>query len=98
MKIKNQTDASKIFSKNFIFQFKDKIPYCLHSNVLYKFSCGRCKATCYGETCRHLNAEVGKQSGVSILTGKKSKSKNFTAVKDYMLFCDHIVFINDFKV
>ena len=27
------------------FQFKDKMPYCLLSNVVYKFSCGRCSAT-----------------------------------------------------
>ena len=31
------------------FQFKDKMPYCLLSNVVYKFSCGRCNATYYGE-------------------------------------------------
>ena len=37
------------------FQFKDKMPYCLRSNVVYKFPCGRCNATCYGETCRYLS-------------------------------------------
>ena len=80
------------------FQFKDKMPYCLRSNVVYKFSCGRCNATYYGETCRHLSVRVGKYSGVSPLTRKKSKSKKSTAVKDYMLFCDHIVSIDDFKI
>ena len=80
------------------FQFKFKMPYCLRSNVVYKFSCGRCNATYYGETCRHLSVRVGKYSGVSPLTRKKSKSKKSTAVKDYMLFCDHIVSIDDFKI
>ena len=80
------------------FQFKDKMPYCLRSNVVYKFSCGRCNATNYGETYRHLSVRVGEHSGVSPLTGKKSKCKKSTAVKDHMLFCDHIVSINDFKV
>ena len=65
------------------FQFKDKIPYCLRSNVVCKFSCSRCNATYYGETCRHLTIRVGKHSGVSPLTGKKSKSKKSTAVKDH---------------
>ena len=41
------------------FQFKDKMPYCLRSNVVYKFSCGRYNATYYGETCRHLSVRVG---------------------------------------
>ena len=74
------------------------MPYCLRSNVVYKFSCGRCNATYYGETCRHLSVRVVKHSGVSPLTGKKSKSKKSTAVKDHMLFCDHIVSIDDFKI
>ena len=41
---------------------------------------------------------VGEHSGVSPLTGKKSKSKKSAAVKDHMLFCDHIVSIDDFKI
>ena len=63
------------------FRFKDKVPFNLRSNVLYKFSCGRCNATYYGKTCRHLNIRVGEHSGVSPLTGKESKAKTATAVK-----------------
>ena len=74
------------------------MPYCLRSNVVYKFSCGRCNAPYYGETCRHLSVRVGEHSGVSPLTGKKSKFKKPTAVKYHMLFCDHIVSIDDFKI
>ena len=70
---------------NFL-QFKHKMPYCLRSNVVYKFSCGRYNATYYGETCWHLSLRVGKHSGVSSLTGNKSKSKKSTVVKDHMLF------------
>ena len=83
------------------FQFKDKMLYCLRSNVVYaltSFSCGRCNATYYGKTCLHLIVRVGEHSGVSPLTGKKSKSKKSTAVKDHMLFCDYIVSIDDFKI
>ena len=80
------------------FQFKDKMPYCLRSNVIYKFLCGRCNATYYGQTCWHLSVRVGKYSGVLPLTRKKSKSKKSTAVKDHMIFCDHIVSIDDFRI
>ena len=55
-------------------------------------------ATYYCETLGHLSVRVGKHSGVSPLTGKRSKSKKSAAVKDLMLFCDHIVSINDFKI
>ena len=74
------------------------MPFNLRSNVVYKFSCGRCNATYYGETCRHLNVRVGEHLGISPLTGKKSKARKTTAVKDHMLFCDHIVSLDDFKI
>ena len=74
------------------------MPYCLDSNVIYKFSCGACIATYYGKTCRHLSVRVGKSTGVSPLTGKKSKPKKSRAVKDQLLFFDHIVSIDDFKI
>ena len=80
------------------FRFKDKVPFNLRSNVVYKFSCGRCNATYYGKTCRHLNVRIGEHSGISPLTGKKSKARKTTAVKDHMLFCDHIVSLDDFQI
>ena len=80
------------------FRFKDKVSFNLPSNVVYKFSWGRCNATYYGETYRHLNIRVGEHSGVSLLTGKKSKAKTTTAIKDHMLFCDHVVSLEDVKI
>ena len=53
------------------FRFKDKVPFNLRCNVVYKFSCGRCNATCYGETCRHLNVRIGELSGVLPFNRKK---------------------------
>ena len=64
--------------------FKDKVHFNLRSNVVYKFLCGRCNATYYGEPCRHLNIRVGEHSGVSPLTGKKSKAKTTTAINPLM--------------
>ena len=64
--------------------------------LIYNF--GRCNATYYGETCRHLNIRVGEHSDVSPLIGKKSKTKKTTAIKDHMLFCDHVVSLEDFKI
>ena len=55
------------------FRFNDKVPFNVRSNIFYKFSCGRCNATYYGEICRHLNVSVGKHSEIPPLTGKKAR-------------------------
>ena len=55
------------------FRFKDKVSFNLSSNVVHKFSCGRCSATYYGENCRYLNIRDGEDSEVSSLTRKKVK-------------------------
>ena len=47
--------------------------------------------------CRHLNVRVGGHSGISPLTRKKLKAKTNTAVKDHVLFCNHVVSLKDFK-
>ena len=61
------------------FRFRDKIPLCLRSNIVYNFMFSRCNATYYGETCRHFKVTVGKHSGVSPLTNKRSKSKKINS-------------------
>ena len=81
------------------FCFKDKVPFNLHSTfVVYKFSCGRCSATYYGESCQHLNIRVGEHSGVLPLTRKKSKAKTTSAIKDHMFLCEHVVSPKDFEI
>ena len=71
---------------------------CLRYNIVYKFKCGRCNATYYGETCCQFKVRVGEHSGISPLTNKRSKSKKSTAVKDHMVIYDQPVSFDDFKV
>ena len=52
----------------------------------------------YGKKFRHLSIRVGEHSGVSPLTGKKSKAKTTTAINNHMLLCDHLVSLEDFKM
>ena len=75
------------------------MPFNLHTNVAYKFLCGRCSATYYGEASWHLNIRVGEHSSVSLLTGKKATTatKRTSAIKDHMLLCNHVVSLEDFK-
>ena len=77
-----------------LFRFKDKVVFNLRFNLLYKSSC----CAYYSKTCQHLNVKVGEHSGVSPLTGKTSEYKAIAAVKDHMLFCDHVVSLEVFKI
>ena len=63
---KNQINLSNVF------RFKDRLPYDLMSCVVYKFQCGRCNASYYGETDSHLKIRQGEHIGISPLTLKKS--------------------------
>ena len=63
------------------FRFKDKVPFNLRSNVVYKFSCGRCNVTSYGKTCQHLNVRVGEHSGISPINEKSRKLKQLPLLK-----------------
>ena len=45
-----------------------------------------------------MNIRVGEHSGVSPLAGKISKAKTATATNDHMLFGDHAVSLEDFKI
>ena len=44
-----------------------------------------------------MNIRVGEYSGISPLTGKKSKAKTDAAIKDHMLFF-YTVSLEDFKI
>ena len=79
------------------FRFKDKIPLCLRSNIVYKFTCGRCNSTYHGETCRHFNVRVGEHSGISPLKNGPNQKKS-TTIQDHVLICDQPVSFDDFKV
>ena len=62
---KNQINLSNIFC------FKDHLPYNLESCVVYKFQCGRCNTSCYGETDRHLKIRSGEHMAFSHKLVKK---------------------------
>ena len=70
------------------FHFKDRIPKDLTSGDVYKFQCGLCNESYYGECVRHLNMRIGEHIGISPLTKKQVKTKN-SSVADHLLFCNH---------
>ena len=79
------------------FRFKDRITKELTSGVVYKFQCGLCIESYYGECVRHLNVRIGEQIGISPLTKKKVKLKG-SAVSDDFLLCNHSPSFENFSV
>ena len=80
------------------FRFKDRLPYDLVSCVVYKFQCGRCNASYYGETDRHLKVRSGEHIGISPLTFKKVKPSAGSSMRDHLLFCNHDPSFDDFTI
>ena len=69
------------------FRCKDPLPKDLISGVVYKFQCGLCHESYYGE---HI--------GVSPLTGKKVKPSNDSAICDHLLHCNFLPSFDNFSV
>ena len=79
------------------FRFKDRIPKELTSGVVYKFQCGLCSESYYGECVRHLNVTIGEHNRISPLTRKKFKPEGST-VSDHLLLCNHSQSFENFIV
>ena len=73
-----------------VFRFKDRLPSDLVSGVVYKYTCGRCSSTYYGETDRHLKVRSREHIGISPLTFKKTKPSKESAIRDHLLNCNNI--------
>ena len=56
------------------FHFKDQIPKDQTSGVVYKFQCGLCSESHYGEYVRNLNVRIGEHVDISPLAKKQVKS------------------------
>ena len=80
------------------FRFKDRVPRCLRSGVVYKFLCGRCNAAYYGETQRHLYVRAAEHLGVSPLTGKLVSQSSLSAVREHIISCGYNACFSDFSV
>ena len=73
-----------------VFRFLDRLPFDLVSEVVYKYTCGECNSTYYGETDRHLKVRFGEHIEISPLTFKKTKPSKESAIRDHLLNCNNI--------
>ena len=80
------------------FQYKGHIPKGLISGVVYKFQCGLCNESHYGESIRHLDIKSGEHIFVSPLTRKKVKPVNNNSVRDHLLHCNYLPSFDNFSI
>ena len=91
-------DKPSLNKKTHSFRCKDPIPKDIISGVVYKFQCGLCNESYYGESIRHLDIRSGEHIDVSHLTGKMDKSSNNSAICDYLLHCNFLPSFDNFSV
>ena len=68
------------------------------SAVVYKYTCGRCNSTYYGETDRHVKVRSGEHIGISRLTFKKTKPAKESAIRDHLLNWNNIPSFEEFTI
>ena len=81
-----------------VFRFKDRLPFDLVSGVVYKYTCGRCNYTYYGQTDRHLKVRFGEHIGISTFTFKKTKPSKESAICNHRLNWNNIPSFQEFTI
>ena len=80
------------------FGFKDPIPQNLTSGVVYKFQCGLCNKSYYGECVRHLAVGSGEHIDISPLNNKRAQPTKDSVLCHYLLNCNYSPTFEDFSV
>ena len=80
-----------------IFCFKDPVPQILTSDMVYKFQCGLCNESYYGECVRYL-AVSGEHIGILPLSNKRIQPRKDSAVCNHLLNCNYLPTFEDFSV
>ena len=80
------------------FCFKDLVSQILTSSVVYKFQCGLCNESYYGECVRHLAVRSGKHIGISPLANKRVQPRKDSAVCHHLSNCNYSPTFEDFSI
>jgi len=89
------TNPSSIRS---FFQYKDRLPKCCQSTVVYEFCCASCGASYVGSTLRNLHSRIQQHLGKSVRTGIFLTSPDPSPIRDHSLTCDTLVTPDNFSI
>ena len=80
------------------FCFKDRQPQMLRSNLIYKYTCERCKAFYIGKTIQQFAARISEHRGISARTGKTLSSRPKSDIFDHCEKCHTYVLPEHFSI
>ena len=82
------------------FRFKDQLPKCINSKVLYKYKCDICDNIYIGKTKRHLVVVQYQHLGKSIATDKplRYSDKDATTIRKHYHSLCHWASIDNFSI
>ena len=78
------------------FRFKGPDPQILISGVVFKFQCGLCNESYYGECVRHLPVRSDEHTGISPLTNRRVQPRKDSVVCHHLLNCNYSTTFEDF--
>ena len=81
-----------------VFRFKDRLPFDWVSTVVYKYTCGKCNSSYFRETDRHLKVRSAEYIRISLFIFRKFKSSEKSAIRDHLLYCNNIPFLDEFTI
>ena len=82
------------------FRFKDQLPKCINSKVLYKYNCDICNNVYISKTKLHLIVRQYEHLGKSIVTDKtlRYSDKDATAIRKHCHSLDDLTSIDNFSI
>ena len=82
------------------FRFKDQIPKCLNSMLLYKFTCNTCNSVYIGKTKRHYLLRQFEHLGLSVSTNKalRYSDKDATVIRKQCHHQNHVNCTDNLKI
>ena len=86
------------FSIGSFFRYKDRLPKCCQSTVVYQFCCASCGASYVGSTLRNLHSRIQQHLGKSMRTGKFLLKPDPSPIRDHSHACDTLVTKDNFSV
>ena len=82
------------------FWFKDEIPKCLNSMLLYKFTCNTCNSVYIGKSKRHYLIRELEHLGLLVFTNKalRYSDQDEAAVGKHCRYQNHVNWTDSFKI
>ena len=82
-----------------LFSFKDRLPSCLQSYIIYRYTCRTCNSSYIGKTDRHQHVRWCEHLKITPMRHRPSKSKQKpTAVYEHISGTGHQGALDDFEV